>query len=79
MPRYFFDTRDNEALVTDEEGLELPDLQAVKVQAGLALAELARDVIPGSVRRHLSVEVRDDQGPVMVAMMMFEALILRPQ
>jgi hypothetical protein len=79
MPRYFFDTRDNEALVTDEEGLELSDLQAVKIQAGLALAELARDVIPGSVRRHLSVEVRDDQGPVMVGMMMFEALILRPQ
>ena len=78
MPHYFFDTRDNDEFITDDVGLELPDLERVKVEAARALADLARDVIPGSVRRHLSVEVRDDQGPVMIAMMMFEAVILRP-
>ncbi len=78
MPLYFFDTRDNDEFITDDVGLELPDLERVKVEAARALADLARDVIPGSVRRHLSVEVRDDQGPVMIAMMMFEAVILRP-
>jgi hypothetical protein len=74
---YFFDTRDNDDFIEDDVGLELPDLEAVKVQSGKALAELARDVIPGSVRRHLSIEVRDEEGPLLIAMMMFEAVILR--
>lgn len=78
MPRYFFDTRDNDNFIEDDEGLEYPDLGAVKVAAAKALAELARDVIPGSVRRKLTVEVRDDQGPVLIATMIFEAVILRP-
>lgn len=78
MPRYFFDSRDNDGFILDDAGLEFPDIEAVKVQAAKALAELARDVIAGSVRRHLSIEVRDEQGPVLIAMMMFEALVLRP-
>jgi len=77
MALYFFDTRDNDEFVEDDVGLEFPDIETVKVQAAKALAELARDVIPGSVRRHLSVEVRDEAGPVLIAMMMFEAIILR--
>jgi hypothetical protein len=77
MALYFFDTRDNDDFVEDDEGLEYPTLEAVKVQAAKALAEIARDVIPGSVRRHLSIEVRDEQGPVLIAMMVFEAILLR--
>lgn len=78
MPLYFFDTRDNDDFIEDDEGLEYPDLEAVKVAAAKALAELARDVIPGSLKRKLSVEVRDALGPVLVAVMTFEAVILRP-
>jgi hypothetical protein len=78
MPLYFFDTRDNDEFIDDDEGLEYPDLEAVKVAAAKALTELARDVIPGSLRRRLSVEVRDELGPVLVAVMTFEAVILRP-
>jgi hypothetical protein len=58
-------------------GLEYPDLDTVKVEAARALSELAREVIPGSVRRKLAIEVRDDQGPVLIASMAFEALVLR--
>ena len=80
MPRYFFDTRDNDSFVADEVGLEFPDLETVKEQAAVSLAELARDVLPGSVRRVLSVEVRDDrQQPVLIATMSFaEIVFLRP-
>jgi hypothetical protein len=78
MALYFFDTRDNDDFIEDDAGLEYPDLEAVKVAAAKALAELARDVIPGSLRRKLTVEVRDEQGPVLVATMTFEAVILRP-
>lgn len=78
MGLYFFDSRDNEAFIEDDEGLDYPDLEAVKVAAAKALAELARDVIPASLRRQLAIEVRDEQGPVLIAKMTFEALILRP-
>jgi hypothetical protein len=78
MALYFFDSRDNEDFVVDDEGLEYPSLAAVKAHAAKALAELAQDVIPGSMRRHLSIEVRDEKGPLLIAMMMFEAILLRP-
>ncbi len=77
MRRYFFDTRDNGTFIEDDVGLEYPDLEAVKAAAARSLAELAREVVPGSSRRELAVEVRDAQGPVLVARMTFEALILR--
>jgi hypothetical protein len=77
MPLYFFDTRDDDQLLADDEGLVFPNLEAVKVEAAKCLAELARDVIPGSLRRVLTVEVRDAEGPVMRAMMTFEAVLLR--
>jgi hypothetical protein len=49
----------------------------VKVEAARALAELARDVLPGSLKRELAIEVRDRLGPVMIARMTFEAMIMR--
>lgn len=48
--RYFFDTRDNGTFIEDDVGVELADLEAVKTQAALSLAELARDVLPGSIQ-----------------------------
>ena len=79
MRRYFFDTRDNDAFIEDDLGVEYPDLEVVKAEAARALAELARDVLPGSTRRELAIEVRDEDGPVLVARMVFEALILRDE
>jgi hypothetical protein len=78
MPRFFFDTRDNDFFLEDQEGLDFPDLEAVKVEAAKALAELARDVIPGSLKRELAVEVRDELGPILKSRLTFEAVIVRP-
>jgi hypothetical protein len=77
MPVYFFDTRDNDTFIEDDEGLDLPDTEAAKVAAATSLAELARDVLPGVAKRELAVEVRDDNGSVLKALMKFEAIILR--
>ncbi len=76
MALYFFDTRDNDTFIEDDVGLELDGLEAVKTQAALSLAELARDVLPGSLKRALTVEVRDERQAVLRAILTFEAIIL---
>lgn len=76
MPVYFFDTRDNDTFIEDDVGVDLPDLEAVKVQAALSLAEMARDVLPGSLKRDLAVEARDESQPVLKAKLRFEAIVL---
>lgn len=74
--RYFFDTRDNGSFIEDDVGIELADLVAVKTQAALSLAELARDVLPGSIKRVLAVEVRDAIRPILRDVLTFEAILL---
>jgi hypothetical protein len=72
MARYYFDVRDNDTFIEDDVGVELPSLEIVKRDAAKALAEIARDVLPGSVVRTLTVEVRDDTGPILKAILRFE-------
>lgn len=74
--RYFFDTRDNGTFIEDDVGIDCADLEAVKTQAALSLAELARDVLPGSIERVLSVEVRDAVQPILRDVLTFRALVL---
>ena len=77
MALYFFDTRDNGAVVRDDIGLEFSDLQTVKTQASLSLAELAYDVLPGAERRTLGIDVRDQEdAAVMTAELVFEARMM---
>ena len=76
MPRYFFDTRDDALFIEDDEGVDLPDLEAAKAMAAVSLAELAHDVLPGSVRRELTVEVRERLRVVIKAMLHFEEEVL---
>jgi hypothetical protein len=76
VPLYFFDTRDNDTFTEDDVGIELPDLETVKSQASVSLAELARDVLPGSLERDLAVEVRNERQLVMKAKLKFEAILL---
>jgi hypothetical protein len=76
MPRYYFDSRDGDTFVPDDIGLEFGTLEEARDQAALCLAEMARLVLPGSVRRMLSIEVRDD-APVLTTSLVFEAVKLR--
>jgi hypothetical protein len=76
MPRFYFDVRDGETFTPDDLGIELPNVEAARDQAALALAEIAREVLPGSVRRELAIEVRDS-APVLRTSLVFEARPLR--
>lgn len=74
MARYFFDHRDNGEFVQDQDGLEFPDLASAQIEASRALAEHALDVVPGSERRILAIEVRGDNGLIFATRLMFEVV-----
>jgi hypothetical protein len=77
MARYYFDVRDDDKVTPDEDGLVFHSLEAVKEEAARALADIARDVIPGTVRRVLAIEVRDDRKrPLLEARLVFEIVLL---
>lgn len=77
MPLYLFETRDGPNLVRDEIGIELIGLEAARDEATAGLADLARDALPGAIRRELSVQVRDKADrDVLKASLWFEVAIL---
>ena len=61
MPRYYFDTCDNDVFTRDETGLELDGLQTAKDEAARGLADLVQDVLPDSLHHEMSIEVRDEE------------------
>jgi hypothetical protein len=46
MPLYFFDIQDGDRRVRDNEGTELPDVQAAMNETQAALADTAKDKLP---------------------------------
>jgi hypothetical protein len=61
----FFDLRDKNGVVADEDGILLPLLEAVQDETARALGDLARDEVRRikadvSEARQLAIEVRDD-------------------
>lgn len=65
MPRYFFETYDDDILYRDDEGTELEGPQAARMAALSALPDMARDKIPDGDRRTFSSTVRDGEGKVV--------------
>ncbi|MCJ2095278.1 hypothetical protein MKK67_22630 [Methylobacterium sp. J-072] len=62
MPHFFFDTDDGHFRHEDDEGFELPSLDAARIEALDALPEMARNKFPDRDRRTYSVRVRDEDG-----------------
>lgn len=76
MTRYFFDTWDDDLFIQDDEGFEMPNLEAVRIEASRTLGELARDVIPHSVKRTLLVKARTADRLVLEARLVFEGILV---
>ena len=75
MPLYYFDFRDNGVLLPDVDGLELDGIDTVRAEATGAVLQRARDLLPGAVKRELTVEVRDQTGShVLEARLGFEVI-----
>ena len=77
MPRYFFDVHDG-YVTHDEEGTELPTVEAVRKTAMNILPKIAADEIPmDGDRRHFVVLVTDDEGhPVYSATLTYTGMWL---
>jgi hypothetical protein len=77
MRRYFFDVRNGHGVIPDNEGMELSTMDAVQDEAAYSLAEMAKQEVRAAnatrngngngSARHLAIEVRDGDGPVMRA------------
>lgn len=65
MPHFFFDTDDGDFRFEDDEGFELPSLEAARIEALDALPDMARNKLPGRDRHTFSVRVRDEGGTVV--------------
>jgi hypothetical protein len=65
MPRYFFETNDEDFRFQDEVGVELAGPQAARVEALSALPDMAQEHIPGRDTRTFVSIVRDARGDVV--------------
>lgn len=74
MALYYFDLRDGDELVPDEEGMELRDMRAVQNEAARALSGFAWDAmrLEGAQGQQMAIEVRDAHGPVLEVKFSFE-------
>ena len=80
MTTYFFDFRVGEAFGADEEGEELPDLSAAHAKALAILAGAVKSLVSeGAVGQNLTVEVRDELGPVLNVSAVLNSMFLRKQ
>ena len=80
MRRYYFDLRDNDEVLLDDEGLELPTIERVQGEAARSLADMARDTAShahNGKAHHMAIEVRDEDGPVMQVRFTFDVNIAR--
>jgi hypothetical protein len=74
MPRYYFDIRDGEEFIEDEEGIELEDIAEAQMEAAATLADISKEFplrSPQPLGFSLSIEVRDSNGPLFEAAFRF--------
>jgi hypothetical protein len=75
---YYFDLRDDDGFAPDDEGLELPNIQAVQEEAARALADAIQDALLRPINpTWVALEVRDGSGPVMQIRLAIEVEIKR--
>jgi hypothetical protein len=78
MPRFYFDVRDGDKFIGDDEGIECRDIDVAGDTAAAALGDMAKDVLPGPLIHEMAVEVRDSEGVSLLrAALRFELQRLR--
>jgi hypothetical protein len=76
MTRFYFDTVMDREFCSDDDGQDLPGLEAAIAEAGRALADFARDALPDGITHNFRVDVRDvDRSRFTSRMSIFAAEI----
>jgi hypothetical protein len=77
MPHFYLHLRDGDRLIEDQEGSELPDLDAARQQAMAGAREiLAGKMLAGEVVNGQRFEITDEAGVVVCSLPLKEALKL---
>jgi hypothetical protein len=75
MPLFYFDIRDGDAFLEDDEGLEYPHIEAARYAATVTLADMAKDALPGPLLREMAID--EAKEPLLRAALKFEIQHLR--
>ncbi|MCK2056920.1 hypothetical protein [Methylobacterium sp. 37f] len=62
MPRLYFDFNDGRSRFVDEEGIDLPDVEAGRAEVLQTLAEIAKDALPKSDQQAFTASIRNSSG-----------------
>jgi len=74
MPVYYFDAWNGDRIASDNKGVECADDQTVCSAAAQALLDLAREVVDGTRRWELALDVSDaEKKPVCRVSLQFES------
>jgi hypothetical protein len=66
MGRFFFHIRDGESVISDEEGMDLPDRMAVIREAQLSALDLAHQYMTArKPTSRLKIEIEDESGAII--------------
>ena len=77
MPRYFFNVYDD-VVAIDDEGVELPSLEAAKLQALAGARELIGEQVKhGYVERSHWIDICDEQGSTLHTLRFSDAIEIR--
>jgi hypothetical protein len=80
MPLYFLDVYNRTGCSRDEEGMELPDLDAARAQAVDGIRSILQDEVGhGAIDFEGRVEVRDENGTILATIVYREAVTVRPE
>jgi hypothetical protein len=73
VPRYFFNARNENGLSRDEEGLDLPDVEAARAEALKAAQQLWGDLSGHTARNNMAIEITDEAGQTILTVRFTEA------
>ncbi|WP_156376097.1 hypothetical protein [Methylobacterium sp. Leaf117] len=63
--KIYFDFDDSHTPLRDEEGIDLPDVEAARTEVLRALADIAKDVLPKSDQQAFRVSARNASGDIV--------------
>jgi len=68
MPRYFFHIREEEQVIVDDEGIDLPNLEAAREEAVAAARQLlSQSVLKGKACNGRVFEITNENGIVVLS------------